>query len=76
MFNRGLARSKQGVHDNQKYKDANKDFLQAIKYYTEQKKDKNIEVYYCRYNLGINYRRLTEPDYDKSVMELRLALEL
>ena len=75
-FNRGLVRSKQGLHDNLKYKEANKDFQLAIKIYSDQKKEKAIEVYYCRYNLGINFRRLNEPDYEQSVFELKMALEL
>ena len=33
-------------------------------------------MYYCRYNLGINFRRLDEPDYAKSIAELIHALEL
>jgi len=33
-------------------------------------------VYYSRYNLGINFRRLDQPDYAQSVIELSLALEL
>lgn len=44
---------------------------------TADKKEKSIEAYYCKYNLGINYRRLNTPkDFEESINALRLAIEL
>ena len=76
-FNRGLARSKQGQYDIQKINAAIKDFGYAHKILTADKKEKSIEAYYCKYNLGINYRRLNTPkDFEESINALRLAIEL
>jgi tetratricopeptide (TPR) repeat protein len=37
-------------------------------------KKETLEIYYCRYNLGINFRHMK--NYEKSVLELRQALDL
>jgi tetratricopeptide (TPR) repeat protein len=64
----GLVRSKLG-----EYKRANEDFNKAIKLYKFEK-EKVLEIYYCRYNLGINFRHMKR--YEESVAELRFALDL
>ncbi len=67
-FNRGLVRSKLG-----EYSKANADFNHAIKLF-KYEKEKTLEIYYCRYNLGINFRHMKL--FDQSIAELRLAYEL
>lgn len=68
LFNRGLVRSKLN-----QFKKANEDFTNAIKVFGTEKNTLQ-QVYFCRYNLGINYRKLG--DFDASIHELKMAIDL
>ena len=55
-FNLGLVRSKLN-----KLEKANSAFKTAIEKF-KQEKQQNLQIYFCRYNLGINYRKLGQLD--------------
>ena len=67
-FNKGLVLSKL---DN--LKAANKSLTTAREKFGNDKSNL-LYVYFCRYNLGINYRKLQE--YENSVIELKEAIVL
>ena len=68
LFNKGLVLSKMG-----QLKEANKELNLAREKFGNEKSNQ-INVYYCRYNLGINFRKLG--DLDSSVIELKEATAL
>ena len=68
-FNRGLVQSK--LHS---YKQANSDFNKALALFGQEKEKRALEVYFCRYNLGINNRK--QGKLEQSISELRHAIDL
>lgn len=67
-FNKGLVLSKLD-----QLKLANKSLVTAKEKFAAEKANE-INGYYCRYNLGINLRKLGE--YDASIIELKEAAEI